>query len=177
MAYLDFFGMFDYSSGDSDVYQYTSEEFSTLIKAITTNGVAQNTDAFETTANGLNLTVKGGTCFIEGRFGSNENLTNITLDAEAGSLQRIDRLVLELDVVNRNIELKVLKGTAAAVAAAPALTQTEYVFQLPLYQIKITGGSTTTLTDERQLVYSPTEAVNKLNRILNGTDLVYAVYA
>ena len=106
-----------------------------------------------------------------------KNLTNITLDAESGSLQRIDRLVLELDVVNRNIELKVLKGTAAAVAAAPALTQTEYVFQLPLYQIKITGGSTTTLTDERQLVYSPTEAVNKLNRILNGTDLVYAVYA
>ena len=114
---------------------------------------------------------------IEGRFGLNENSTNITLEAEAGSLQRIDRLVLELDVINRKIELKILKGTAAATAAAPVLTQTEYIYQLPLYQIKISGGSSTTLIDERQLIYSPTEAVNKLNRILNGTDLVYAVYA
>ncbi len=177
MSNLDFFGMFDYSSGDTDVYQYTSEEFSTMIKALTANGVAQNTDAFETTANGLNLTIKGGTCFIEGRFGLNENYTNIALEAEAGSLQRIDRLVLELDVINRKIELKILKGTAAATAAAPALTQTEYIYQLPLYQIKISGGSSTTLIDERQLIYSPTEAINKLNRILNGTDLVYAVYA
>lgn len=177
MANLDFYGMFDYSTGDSDIYQYTSKEFSDLIKALTDNGVSDRGNGFETTANGLTLTVKDGACFIEGRYGFNDENKTVTIEAETASLQRIDRLVLELSTVNRTIELKVIKGTAAATAVAPTLTQTSLTYQIPLYQIKITGGSTTTLTDERTIVYSPTTVNEKLDKILNGTELVYAVYA
>ena len=177
MAKLDFYGMFDYATGDTDVYEYTSQEFSDLIKALTDNGVANNIDSFSTTANGLTLTVKKGTCFIEGRYGYNESNTTISLDAETASLQRIDRLVIELNKANRYMELKVVKGTAAATATVPTLTQNNLIYQIPLYQILITNGSTTALTDERRKVYSPTEAVEKLNKVLNGTEYVYAVYA
>lgn len=177
MANLDFFGMFDFSTGDTDTYQYTSQEFSDLIKAITTNGISNEGNSFETTANGLTLTVKSGTCFINGRYGFNENEKQITIEAETNTLQRIDRIVIELNTTNRVIELKVIKGTAAAVATAPELTQNNLLYQLPLYSVLITGGSTTTLTDERRIIYSPTEAVEKLNQILNGTEYVYAVYA
>lgn len=178
MANLDFYGMFDFSSGDGDEYKYTSAEFANLIKGLTQNGVSTiGGDAFVTTANGLTLTVGSGTCFIQGRYGYNNNSTPINLDAETASQQRIDRIVLELNAVNRVIELKVIKGTAAGTATAPDLTQDELTYQLPLYKVLITNGSSTTLTDERNLVYSPTEINEKLQRILTGTDFVYAVYA
>jgi len=178
MAYLEFYGMFDFSEGDTDIYQYTSAEFSKLIKSLTQNGVSTIFgSSFETAANGLSLTVGSGSAFIEGRYGYNKAETNLMLDAETASLQRIDRIVLELNTVNRTIELKVIKGTAASVATPPTLTQNELIYQLPLYSALITNGSTVTLTDERTLVYSPTEINEKLQRILNGTDFVYAVYA
>lgn len=178
MANLEFYGMFDFSVGDSDIYKYTSAEFSKLIKGLTQNGVSTIFgDSFEITASGLTLTAGSGCAFIEGRYGYNEDSTNITLDAETISLQRIDRIVLELNASNRFINLKVIKGEAAGTATLPELTQNELVYQLPLYRALITNGSTVTLTDERTLVYSPTEINAKLERILNGTDNVYAVYA
>ena len=177
MAKLDFYGMFDFSTGDTDTYQYTSQEFSDLIKAITTNGISNEGNAFEIVANGLTLTVKSGTCFINGRYGYNKDEKQITLEAETNTLQRIDRLVIELNTINRIIELKVIKGEPASLAIPPSLTQNDLLYQLPLYSVLITGGSNTRLTDERRIVYSPTEAIEKLNKILNGTEYVYAVYA
>ena len=178
MPNLDFYGMFDFSEGDSDIYKYTSSEFSKLIKAITNNGVSNTYgSSFITTNSGLNLTIGSGCAFIEGRYGYNDSNTNLTLDAETISLQRIDRIVLELNATNRFIDLKVVKGDAAGIATAPELTQNELIYQLPLYRALITNGSTVTLTDERTLVYSPTEVMEKLMRILTGLDNVYAVYA
>lgn len=54
--------MFDYVDGDTDVYEYTAAEWSKFIQAITNNGVT--TGAFAATANGLQITVGGGTAFI-----------------------------------------------------------------------------------------------------------------
>lgn len=178
MPNLDFYGMFDFSEGDSDIYKYTSAEFSKLIKALTNNGVSNTYgNSFLTTKDGLNLTVGSGCAFIEGRYGYNDASTIITLDAETVSLQRIDRIVLELNATNRLIDLKIVKGEASGAATAPVLTQNELIYQLPLYRALITNGSTVTLTDERTLVYSPTEVMEKLVRILTGLDNVYAVYA
>ena len=178
MATLDLYGMFDFSEGDNDVYKYTSAEFSKLIQAITTNGVSNSYgDKFTITNSGLDLTVGSGFTFINGRWGCNEESTNITLDAETVSLQRIDKIVLELNATNRYIELKVVKGDAAGTATTPTLTQNELIYQLPLYRALITNGSTVALTDERTLTYSPTEVNQKLVRILTGLDNVYAVYA
>jgi hypothetical protein len=182
MALLDFYGMFDYTNGDGDVYEYTSAEWSKLIEAMTSNGVSA--DSFTMTANGLTITVGGGTGFINGRYGYNDKSTTLTLTAESTSLQRIDRIVLELNVSNRTMELKIVKGTAASSAVAPSLTQTSLVYQLPLYQAKITNGSTVTLTDERVISYTPTQVMKafqtiqeEFEKIKSGDTTVYAVYA
>lgn len=182
MAALDFYGMFDYADGDSDVYEYTSSEWSKLIEALTNNGVPSG--AFTTTANGLSLSVAAGTAFINGRYGYNSEAKTIILNACGSNLQRIDRLVLELSTVNRTMELKVVEGVASSVAAAPQLTQSGTVYQLPLYQILITNGSNTALTDERQIAYKNSEIKSQLDYIQeefeemrdSGT-AVYAVYS
>lgn len=182
MALLEFYGMFDFTEGDGDVYEYTSAEWSKLVEALTIDGVASG--SFNMTNTGLTVNVGSGTCFIKGRYGYNTKSTTVTLDAESTSLQRIDRIVLELDVSNRKIELKVVKGDAASSAVAPSLTQSDLVYQIPLYQAKITNGSTVALTDERQISYTPNQAVGEFKKIQeefedikNGTTTVYAVYA
>lgn len=183
MALLQFYGMFDYTEGDGNAYEYTSAEWSQLIAAMTNTGVAAG--SFSMSANGLTITVGGGTAFINGRYGYNNDSTTVQLDAETITNQRIDRIVLELDVPNRKIELKVVKGTAASSgAAAPALTQNENIYQVPLYQALITEGSTVSLTDERVISYTPNQAIEEFrsiqqefNDIKNGDTTVYAVYA
>lgn len=182
MTNLEFYGMFDYTNGDGDVYEYTSAEWSKLIEAMTSNGVSNG--SFSMTSNGLTITVGGGTGFINGRYGYNTNSKTITLTAESASLQRIDRIVLELNVSNRQIGLNVVKGTAASTAAVPALTQTSLVYQIPLYQAKITNGSTVTLTDERQITYTTNQVMTAFNglaaefaNIKAGNSTVKATYA
>lgn len=177
MINLDFYGMYDFAAGDTDIYEYTSAEFTTLIKALTDTGIAKNEgDAFEATNSGLDITVGSGNCIIQGRYGSNDSNTSISLDAESVSLQRIDRIVIASDVSNRVMGIKVLKGTASASPSAVALTQTSTYYEIPVCQILITNGSTTALTDERTYVYTPTEINAKLQAILEGTEHVYAVY-
>jgi hypothetical protein len=178
MTNLVFYGMYDYSSDDGAEYEYTSTEWTSLIKALSGTGIAINDrDKFAPSASGLDITIGSGMCFIQGRYGYNDSPTTLTLDAESVSLQRIDRIVLAADTINRVIGIDMKKGTASSNPTAPALTQTELYYEIPICQVRISGGSSTTITDERSFIYTPTEINEKLNRILNGTDFVYAVYA
>lgn len=79
----------------------------------------------------------------------------LTIDAADGTLNRIDRIIVEwktTDYADRP-EIKVLKGTTASTAAAPALTNNSTVRQISLAQVSVTAGTTaitpTMITDER----------------------------
>lgn len=167
---LDFFGLFDYAEGDTDTYEYTATEFNEIYRAIVTTGVVHNyLDEMEVSINGLTVSVAAGGCFINGRYGKIEDVKQLTLDA--ASTQRTDTIVLRLDVLNRKLTLEIKKGSTT-------LTQNENVYELALAEITIPANSVeTTLVDKRSYYYSPTEAVNKLNAILAGTETVYARYA
>lgn len=171
---LDFFGLFDYAAGDGDTYQYTATEFNTIIKAITTDGVMEGAgNKMAVTANGLQITVDTGICFVQGRIGEIKTPKTLTLDA--ASIARKDRIVVRADIINRTVSLEVLKGTGAA---APTLTQTANVYEIPLATVTLTANSSTVaLTDERAISYTPTQVMAKMNNITSGTENVYAVYA
>ena len=167
---LDFFGLFDYAEGDTDTYEYTATEFNEIYRAIVTTGVVHNyLDEMEVSINGLTVSVAAGGCFINGRYGKIEDAKQLTLDA--ASTQRTDTIVLRLDVPNRKLTLEVKQGSTT-------LTQNENIYELALAEITIPANSVeTTMVDKRSYYYSPTEAVNKLNAILAGTETVYARYA
>nr|DAM75214.1 MAG TPA: Receptor Binding Protein [Caudoviricetes sp.] len=79
----------------------------------------------------------------------------LTVDAADGVLNRIDRVIVEWKTTDYADlpELKILKGTPASTAAAPALTNNTTVRQLSLAQISIAAGTTAItaamITDER----------------------------
>lgn len=165
---MDFFGLFDYTAGDSDIYEYTASEFNTIIKAITGNGVVKGWgNELLVSAEGLVITIKDGVAFAEGRIGQLKTAKTLTLDA---ATNRSDLIVMRVDVANRIVSIEVKKGTTT-------LTKTELLYEIPLAQIDITANGTTTAIDKRDFIYTPQQVMNKMNNITAGTEYVYARYA
>lgn len=165
---FDFYGMFDYQTGDTDTYKYTSDEFAILIKALSGNGVSKSCgDEFTATASGLQLTVGSGACFIEGHYAENEEEKTFTVIATASGTTRKDRLVARLDKATRYMELDIKTGSASAF---PALVNTETIAEIPLYGITVSNGSTITLTDERILTYSAISVQQAINEVIAMMD-------
>lgn len=163
MLNFDFYGLFDYDATGGETYEYTSEEFSSLIEGITGNGISANyLNEFEPTVNGLDITIKSGAAFLNGRWGYNSAAKTISLSPTTSTTKRIDRIVIELDVASRAIGLNTLVGTATTgTPTAPALNDN----QIAVCSVLVANGSKTTLTDERVFTYSAAEVQKQLNEI------------
>lgn len=165
MLNLEFYGLFDYDAAGGETYQYTSEEFSSLIQGITGNGISANyLNEFAPTANGLEISIASGAAFVKGRWGYNSAAKTISLSPTTTTQKRIDRIVIELDVASRVIGLNTLVGTATTgTPTAPVLADN----QLAICSVLVANGSNTTLTDERVFTYSAAEVQKQLNEIKN----------
>lgn len=163
MLNFDFYGLFDYDAAGGETYEYTSEEFSSLIEGITGNGISANyLNEFAPTANGLDISIASGAAFINGRWGYNSAAKTISLSPTTTTQKRIDRIVIELDVASRVIGLNTLVGTATTgTPTAPSLADN----QLAICSVLVANGSNTTLTDERVFTYSAAEVQKQLNEI------------
>ena len=163
MLNFDFYGMFDYDAAGGETYEYTSEEFSSLIEGVTGNGISTNyLNEFAPTANGLDISVASGAAFIKGRWGYNSAAKTISLSPTTSTQKRIDRIVIELDVASRVIGLNTLVGTATTgTPTAPTLADN----QLAICSVLVANGSNTTLTDERVFTYSAADVQKQLNEI------------
>ena len=163
MLNLDFYGMFDYDAAGGETYEYTSEEFSSLIEGVTGNGISANyLNEFAPTANGLDISVASGAAFIKGRWGYNSTAKTISRSPTTSTQKRIDRIVIELDVASRAIGLNTLVGTTTTgTPTAPVLADN----QLAICSVLVANGSNTTLTDERVFTYSAADVQKQLNEI------------
>lgn len=95
---------------------------------------------------GLMVTVRPGTCFINGYTGWLESAETLTLDAAHSILNRIDLIVVRYDGVNRDISLKYIKGTEANTPVPPDIERTDVggsdVYDLELAQIYVSARAT-----------------------------------
>jgi hypothetical protein len=153
----EFFGFFDSTEGD--IRQYDAAELAQLLSAAVQNGVSShNGGGLQVTADGtsMNTTVSEGGAVIGGYVftlsddgGAARTLTHQT----SGSADRIDRVVVRLDLNQRNISLAVLEGVPGATPKAPSLTRTSQVWELSLAQVLIRASAlfveAADITDER----------------------------
>lgn len=106
---------------------------------------------------GMQVKVNNGIGIIQGRtvnfYGTADGSEAVTLDTADATYDRIDRVVLELNLGSgiRDITAKVVKGTPASSPTAPSLTRNETVYQISLAQVRVVANTSTvgTITDER----------------------------
>jgi hypothetical protein len=162
-------GFFNSSDGDR---VYDATDFAAYFGNLVSNGVfyASATNLQATPGNGLAVSVAAGSAWINGYRYENTDDLNLPLTTANGSNPRIDRIVVRLSQVSRNIQLAVVDGTPAATPADPALKRTSDVYELGIADVLIPAAATSIATNN----ITDTRLNTSLCGLVNS--LVTAVY-
>ena len=144
-------GFFNALEGDRT---YNADDLSEFYYGLISDGVLaspQNSLAVSA-GTGMAVVVRSGRAMVQYKYFINTENYELAVQA-AGTDPRIDRVVLRLDIANREITLQMRTGTAAASPQAPTLTRSESVYELSLAQIYVAPGAVAivgdNITDER----------------------------
>ncbi|MET3504934.1 hypothetical protein [Halalkalibacter oceani] len=128
----------------SDEREYPAEQFVQYLKPLINTGILTDPDTLKVEAReGMTVQVQTGYAWIEGYVYSLYDVPlPVTLAGADNSLDRIDRIVLRLDLSlsARSIEVRVLQGEPAANPVPPALTREGNIYELSLAQVRVVGG-------------------------------------
>jgi hypothetical protein len=145
-------GIFNSVNGDR---KYKAEDFASYFAMFIANGVFPNpSTGFQVIANGdMTVSLKAGQAWINGYYITNDADYNMTIDVADGVLNRIDRVVLQLNYLNREITPIIKKGTFASSPVAPTLKRDADAYEIALADIYVGKGvlsiTQTNITDLR----------------------------
>ena len=152
----EYFRFFD--STEDDIREYQASEFAEYFSRFLSDGVYTKDGQMGlkvTTVSGFNIKVSPGFAFIRGYMYKSDADIEFTLDSSDAVLDRIDRVILKLDIVNRTMNIQLKKGTMGSQPSPPSLIDDASIKELPISQIRINHGSTTgIIIDERVPVHS-----------------------
>jgi hypothetical protein len=149
-----------FNSTAEDEREYNASEFAEYFVRGYSNGVYRENGLITlrcgNTGTDMNTTISLGSANIKGHlYVLEEQPLIITHDNAHASLNRIDRVVLRLDLNDnaRYIKAFILKGTPNTVPTPPSLTRNNLIYEISLCQVYITANSatipTSNLADER----------------------------
>ncbi|MGG3800468.1 hypothetical protein [Metabacillus fastidiosus] len=123
--------------------RYKAEDFAAYFATFIGNGVFPNpSTGFQVIANNnMTVSLKIGKAWIHGYYIVNDDNYNLTIDKADSALNRIDRVVLQLNYFNRSIMPVVKKGTYATNPVAPALKRDADAYELALADIYVGKGA------------------------------------
>lgn len=133
-------GMFTSVNGDR---KYTSTFFAEYFASFIGNGVFPNpsTNTQVLAGSGMNVSVREGKAWIDGYILYVDNPQSLTLDSGDNLLPRIDKVVIRLDKINREIILAIKKGTPATNPTAPNLQRDGDMHELGIANIRVDRGA------------------------------------
>lgn len=110
-----------------------------LLSTGVVEGHADSGGLLAVTANGaaMQVTLATGLAWVEGFVYRNDAALALPIGAADATNPRIDTVVVRLDRANNNTRAFVKQGAAAASPAAPALTQTDLLWELPLADVRV----------------------------------------
>lgn len=139
---------YDRVAYSADVADWFDTMFSTGI--VIPGGGTFTTELKVESQSGMHVKINPGRAVINGRLGYIEEAQVLDLDDPSTS-NRIDRIVVELNLTERNFYVKVLKGTPSSSPVAVAPTKTDTIYQLVLADVLVTANvsGTANITDQR----------------------------
>lgn len=144
-------GFFNSEAGD--VREYGAEVFAEYFANFIKDGVYVKNNILSlpvTAGSGLNVNIGVGSAWIKGYTYKNDSLLNKSISPPDAVLNRIDRVVLRFDEVNRKITSEIKTGTFASSPNPPSLTNTPTIKELSLAKVIVNKGATSVIIiDER----------------------------
>lgn len=159
-----------FNSEDGD-RKYNAADFAEYFNSLVNTGIFPKKDNSEfkvESNNNMTVTVKAGQVWIEGYSMINDNDYVLDIDTASGSLNRIDRVVIRLDLENRKIELDVKKGEITESPVAPELQRDNVIYELGIADINV-GSSISEITQEDIVdTRADSELAGKVNSVIAG---------
>lgn len=145
---------FDSIDGDRE---YPARDFAKYFSTLVTTGVfADQLDSLEVNGHGMELksVIKPGRAFINGYFYENDDILELQHDTAHPTLDRIDRVVLRLDLSleKREIRAVIIKGEPSEKPTPPPLIREGDIYDLPLAQQVIKAGLSYIPSDGSQTI-------------------------
>ena len=113
---------------------YYAEDFARHLARFFTNGIFNN--GCQVIANNdMTITVQSGAANINGYRYDNENNKILTVENADGALNRIDNVVIRLDLIERTITAQVVKGGFSNEPTEPELVRTSNIYDLRIAKI------------------------------------------
>lgn len=128
---------------------YQASDFAEYFSTFLSDGIFSydgNLGLKVTRNTGLKINVSTGFAFIKGYMYKNDSPLTFTLSNADNTLDRIDRVVLRFDELERQIKVVIKKGTVGSSPVPPSLENSDTVKELSLAQIKV-NKNTITLVD------------------------------
>ena len=122
---------------------YLAEDFARYFSSFIGNGVFPNPATnLQVIAidDDMTVRVKSGKAWINGYFYENTDDYILELEPADGVLNRIDRIVLRLDFIDREIRVYVKQGEFASNAIAKELQRDADAYEIALADIKVNAG-------------------------------------
>lgn len=134
-------GIFNSINGDR---KYNAWWFAKYFATFIGNGVFPNpSTGLQVMADErMQIKVRAGSGWIDGYFLYSDDDYVLELDKSDGLLKRIDRIVMRLNHMTRQIEIAVKKGTFASAPVAPTLQRDGNAYELALADVFIANGAT-----------------------------------
>ena len=145
-------GIFNSVNGDR---KYNAQWFASYFASFIGNGVFPNPSTGLQVIGNTNMTtiVRPGQGWINGYYLINDANHILTHDVADGVLKRIDRVVMRLNHLTRQIEVVIKKGAYASTPVAPVLQRNVDAYELALADVLINNGATVitqaSITDQR----------------------------
>lgn len=121
---------------------YYAEDVARHLATYFTNGIFNNGCQVLGDINDMAVNVQTGSANINGYRYDNDSIKTLIIDNADGVLNRIDNIVIRLDLTNRLITTQVVKGTFANSPTAPDLVRTSTIYDLRIAKISIPAGTT-----------------------------------
>ena len=122
---------------------YLAEDYARYFSSFIGNGVFPNpSNNLKVVASGENMkvTVKAGKAWINGYYYENDSDLTLLIDNADGVLNRIDRVVVCLDHLKREISAKIKKGDYSSNPIPKEITRNDDIYGLALADIKVSNG-------------------------------------
>lgn len=122
---------------------YKAEDFASYFASFIGNGVFPNPSTglkVEASGTGMNIILKPGRGWINGYYLVNDADHTIKIDTADAVLKRIDRIVMQLNYLNREIAIVVNKGSYSASPVATPVRRDADVYELVLADVLVGNG-------------------------------------
>ena len=120
---------------------YDAEDFAAYMAKFFTNGIFNN-GLQVVSSDGMSVALSEGIANINGYRYKNDSNKTLNIANADGILNRIDNIVIRLDLPNRKITAEVIQGEFSEEAVAPELVRDNSIYDLRIAKISIPAGTT-----------------------------------